>query len=331
MSDKKTDAQSSETPAGAVQTESGMVVPKGTPATGETVAGGPPPAPGFTGASTASFMAGQSPEHPMARNQGVASAEPPAGGRDESIPVTRGNQHMLIGVDHKAVEGAFAEPAAGSGAAVVGGPGTDNPQAGITRTAGEPEGAVAPIRQVGNTVILEEQTADSTKPEFEPGRPKPRTDVDADPHEVTTPGFQGLDKVNPLPPTVPPDKAIQHRGWPNEPHVTGVQSVGDPPVRVIGSESSEAKAIEGGASPEEAQRASQHPSRPDEADTESEEDSGAQKKGRLPEDFPGYAALDEAGEATYAKVRKRIEKGTLTEIPGIGEATAQKIEEAVKE
>jgi hypothetical protein len=48
----------------------------------------------------------------------------------------------------------------------------------------------------------------------------------------------------------------------------------------------------------------------------------------LPEDFPGLAALQDAGEATPAKVRKRIDDDTLTEIPGIGEATADKIKEA---
>jgi hypothetical protein len=49
---------------------------------------------------------------------------------------------------------------------------------------------------------------------------------------------------------------------------------------------------------------------------------------KLPDDFPGLAALEAAGEATVAKVRKRIADGALTEIPGIGEATAEKIEEA---
>lgn len=48
----------------------------------------------------------------------------------------------------------------------------------------------------------------------------------------------------------------------------------------------------------------------------------------LPDDFPGRAALEEAGEATPAKVRKRVADNTLTEIPGIGEATAEKIKEA---
>lgn len=48
---------------------------------------------------------------------------------------------------------------------------------------------------------------------------------------------------------------------------------------------------------------------------------------KLPETFPGFAALDAAGEATEAKVRHRIDNDTLTEIPGIGEATAEKIKE----
>lgn len=49
---------------------------------------------------------------------------------------------------------------------------------------------------------------------------------------------------------------------------------------------------------------------------------------KLPDDFPGLASLQEAGEGTPAKVRKRIADNTLTEIPGIGEATAEKITEA---
>lgn len=59
-----------------------------------------------------------------------------------------------------------------------------------------------------------------------------------------------------------------------------------------------------------------------------DEDAGATLKGKLPEDFPGYTALTEAGITTYAKLRKA---GELTEIPGIGKATAQKITEALEE
>lgn len=43
---------------------------------------------------------------------------------------------------------------------------------------------------------------------------------------------------------------------------------------------------------------------------------------KLKEDFPGFSALDAAGEATEAKIRKRIADGTLTEIPGIGQSAA---------
>lgn len=54
-------------------------------------------------------------------------------------------------------------------------------------------------------------------------------------------------------------------------------------------------------------------------------------KGKLPEDFPGHSALEAEGLTTYAKVRKRIEAGTLTEVAGIGDATAEKIQEAMNE
>ena len=45
-------------------------------------------------------------------------------------------------------------------------------------------------------------------------------------------------------------------------------------------------------------------------------------RGPLPEDFPGHAALLDVGITTYAQVRKA---GDLTEIAGIGNATAAKI------
>ncbi len=51
----------------------------------------------------------------------------------------------------------------------------------------------------------------------------------------------------------------------------------------------------------------------------------------LPPDFPGLAALQEAGEATPAKVRKRIADDKLTEIAGIGPATAEQIKTAFEE
>lgn len=59
--------------------------------------------------------------------------------------------------------------------------------------------------------------------------------------------------------------------------------------------------------------------------TEEEKTEAAKpKQGKLPEDFPGYAALDEAGIHTYAQLRKVKD---LLEVPGIGPATAEKIKE----
>ena len=54
----------------------------------------------------------------------------------------------------------------------------------------------------------------------------------------------------------------------------------------------------------------------------------APKQGKLPEDFPGHAALAEAGINTFGQLRKA---GDVTEIEGIGPATAKKIEEALEE
>lgn len=50
-------------------------------------------------------------------------------------------------------------------------------------------------------------------------------------------------------------------------------------------------------------------------------------KGHLPEDFPGYAALAEAGINTYGQLRKLED---VQAIPGIGPATAEKIAEALE-
>ncbi len=52
------------------------------------------------------------------------------------------------------------------------------------------------------------------------------------------------------------------------------------------------------------------------------------KQGHLPDDFPGRAALAEADINTYAQTRKqRDSEEGLTGVPGIGKATATKIEE----
>jgi len=52
-------------------------------------------------------------------------------------------------------------------------------------------------------------------------------------------------------------------------------------------------------------------------------------RGQLPEDFPGKAALAEAGINTYGQLRKYT--GDFTDIAGIGPATAEKIKDAISE
>jgi len=59
-----------------------------------------------------------------------------------------------------------------------------------------------------------------------------------------------------------------------------------------------------------------------------EEEEPVVKQGKLPEDFPGHAALAEAGINTFNQLRKA---GDVTEIPGIGPATAEKIQAALEE
>jgi hypothetical protein len=61
---------------------------------------------------------------------------------------------------------------------------------------------------------------------------------------------------------------------------------------------------------------------------DAETSAASSKRGKLPEDFPGRVALEEAGVTTYGQVRKVKD---LTELPGIGDATAAKIEEALAE
>lgn len=64
------------------------------------------------------------------------------------------------------------------------------------------------------------------------------------------------------------------------------------------------------------------------AEVKEEAKEVTKKSGRLPDGFPGLAALEEAGITTYAGVRKA---GDLTEIAGIGEATAEAIKAAMEE
>jgi len=52
----------------------------------------------------------------------------------------------------------------------------------------------------------------------------------------------------------------------------------------------------------------------------------APKQGKLPDDFPGVAALNAAGISTYAQLRNA---GDVTHIEGIGPATAVRINEAL--
>ncbi len=55
--------------------------------------------------------------------------------------------------------------------------------------------------------------------------------------------------------------------------------------------------------------------------------SGDRTTGPLPDDFPGRAALADAHINTYAQIRKIDDPST---IPGVGEATADKIADALK-
>lgn len=57
------------------------------------------------------------------------------------------------------------------------------------------------------------------------------------------------------------------------------------------------------------------------------EAKGEEKKGRLPDDFPHYAALEAAGITSYGKLRDL--KGDYSSIDGIGEARAKEIDEAL--
>lgn len=60
-----------------------------------------------------------------------------------------------------------------------------------------------------------------------------------------------------------------------------------------------------------------------------EDEPAKPKQGNLPDDFPGRAALADAGINTFAQVRKQRDGEGLTAVAGIGEATARKIDEAL--
>ena len=60
-------------------------------------------------------------------------------------------------------------------------------------------------------------------------------------------------------------------------------------------------------------------------------DTGKKLKGKLPDGFPGKAALEAADVTTYAQARKLRDGAGLTSVPGVGDATAAQIEEALKE
>jgi len=61
------------------------------------------------------------------------------------------------------------------------------------------------------------------------------------------------------------------------------------------------------------------------AEPVSEPEPKAEAKGSLPDDFPARAALDAGDVRTFHQLRKRIAEDTLTDIPGIGKPTAEKI------
>ena len=67
------------------------------------------------------------------------------------------------------------------------------------------------------------------------------------------------------------------------------------------------------------------PAAPAAAEPESEPPSG-----KLPDDFPGHAALADAGITTFAQARKQRDSSEgLKGVPGVGDATAAKIEELI--
>lgn len=107
------------------------------------------------------------------------------------------------------------------------------------------------------------------------------------------------------------------------PHETGAQH--ESRVR-------EALGTEQGASLELKERMAAKDSTPDASadaggETPTEPTPTETQKGKLPEDFPGREKLEAAGITSYGKLRDY--EGELTEIDGIGPATAEKIQAAL--
>lgn len=90
---------------------------------------------------------------------------------------------------------------------------------------------------------------------------------------------------------------------------TQIEQDSNVPVTVPGERDSEAKAAKGKLA----------------TDDEDDADADKPKRGKLPEDFPGRAALEANDITTYAQVRHAVERDQLTELNGIGDSTAERI------
>lgn len=108
--------------------------------------------------------------------------------------------------------------------------------------------------------------------------------------------------------------------------VNDIKAGWTPPTMTAADQKAAADAAVTAAEQAEAQKAVDAEAADEKEDAAEAPKTNGSKSGPLPDDFPGVTALRDAGIKTYAQLRAA---GDVTQIPGIGDATAAKIKAAL--